>query len=53
LITEAFGVSLNQFLPGISGERDEDNGACHYIADGFAGRFDRRLRHSKEAAKLL
>jgi hypothetical protein len=35
------------------GERNEDKAACHSIADGLAGRYDGRLRHSKEEAKLV
>ncbi len=42
-----------KILLGSSGERNEDNAASHYIADGLAGRHDSRLRHSKEAAKLV
>ena len=42
-----------KILLGSSGERNEDNAANHYIADGLAGRYDSRLRHPKEAAKLL
>jgi len=41
-----------KILLGSSGERNEDNAASHYIADGLAGRYDCRLRHSKEAAEL-
>lgn len=37
----------------ILGERNEDKAASHYRADGLAGRYDGRLRHSKEAAKLV
>lgn len=39
-----------KILLGSSGERNEDNAANQYIADGLAGRYDSRLRHSKEAA---
>ncbi|MBW2580989.1 MAG: hypothetical protein JRD00_08640 [Deltaproteobacteria bacterium] len=42
-----------KILLGGSGEKNEDNAACSYIADGLAGRYDSRLRHSKEAAKLV
>ena len=42
-----------KILLGSSGERNEDNAASRYIADGLAGRYDSRLRHSKEAAKLV
>ena len=42
-----------KILLGSSGERNEDNAASHYIADGLAGHYDSRLCHSKEAAKLL
>jgi hypothetical protein len=42
-----------KILLGSSGERNEDNAANQYIADGLAGRYDSRLRHSKEAAKLI
>jgi hypothetical protein len=42
-----------KILLGSSGEKNEDNAACYYIADGLAGRYDSRLRHSKEAAKLV
>lgn len=40
-------------LFGSSGDRDEDNTACHYGTDGPAGRYDSRLRHPKQAAKLV
>ncbi|MEJ2234658.1 MAG: hypothetical protein P8X67_12100 [Syntrophobacterales bacterium] len=40
-------------LFGSSGDRDEDNTACHYSTDGLAGRYDSRLRHSKQTAKRL
>ena len=49
--SEIYGAKKN--LLGSSGERNEDNAACRYIADGLAGRYDSRLCHSKEAAKLL
>jgi hypothetical protein len=42
-----------KILLGSSGERNEDNAASHYIADGLAGRYGSRLRHSKETAKLV
>jgi hypothetical protein len=42
-----------KILLGSSGERNEDNAASRYIADGLAGRYGSRLRHSKEAAKLV
>jgi len=42
-----------KILLGGSGEKNEDNAACSYITDGLAGRYDSRLRHSKEAAKLV
>ena len=34
-----------KILLGSSGERNEDNAACRYIADGLAGRYGSRLRH--------
>jgi hypothetical protein len=33
-------------LPWESGEKNENNAASHYSADGLAGRYDSRLRHS-------
>ena len=42
-------VVRRKLLRGFSGERNEDNQS----ADGLAGRHDSRLRHAKQAAKLL
>ena len=52
-MTKGFRVILSLYRLGSSGERNEDNAACHYIADGLAGRYGSRLLHSKEAAKLV
>ena len=49
--SEIYGARKNPL--GSSGEKNEDNAACSYSADGLAGRYDSRLRHSKEAAKLV
>ncbi len=46
-------IVRRKILLGSSGERNEDNTACHCSTDGLAGRHDSRLRHPKQAAKLL
>jgi hypothetical protein len=52
---EGFGLTLITSRLGSLGEKEESeaNAACHNIADGFAGHFDRRLRHFKGTAKPL
>ena len=48
-----FGEILSPYRFRCARKKDEDIAACQYIADGLAGRYDSRLRHSKEAAKLI